>query len=230
MGYHFNTIDGLFRPNYKVYQPFLKKSESKSLNSENVKDYYDSEDINRVKSFMKELSLKKDDLFDTESYNEDILYSSEDYDNFKIELDKFIKKNPEYEPIKDALQNLAALESNYKMDATNNSGSTALGWFQFTDDTRKNYTDQSREEFANDPQTQLLIAAQYYTKLQEEIKRRNGDPNDFVTMYGAWWRPQSAYEYLSNANYNYITRYGESFQDVIQRARNLVNKNGKGNN
>jgi hypothetical protein len=103
MGYHFNTIDGLFRPNYKVYQPFLKKSESKSLNSENIKDSYNSEDINRVKSFMKELSLKKDDLFDTEFYNEDILYSSEDYDNFKIELDKFIKENPEYEPIKDAL-------------------------------------------------------------------------------------------------------------------------------
>jgi hypothetical protein len=103
MGYHFNTIDGLFRPNYKVYQPFLKKSKSKSLNPENVKDSYDLEDINRVKSFMKELSLKKDDLFDTESYNEDILYSSEDYNNFKIELDKFIKENPEYEPIKDAL-------------------------------------------------------------------------------------------------------------------------------
>jgi hypothetical protein len=48
-------------------------------------------------------------------------------------------------------------------------------------------------------------------------------------MYGAWWRPESAYKYLSDTNYNYTTRYGESFQDIIQRARNLVNKNEESN-
>lgn len=145
------------------------------------------------------------------------------YDQFKTELDLFIKNNPNYSGIKDSLDYLAALESSYNLGAKNGSGSSALGWFQFLDTTRRTYNKQSRANFAKDPQAQLMVAAQHYTKLQDMVRKKGGDPNDFVTMYGAWWRPQSAFAYIKDKNYDYTTKYNEKFSDVIGRAKALFN-------
>ncbi|MGN0967095.1 MAG: transglycosylase SLT domain-containing protein [Candidatus Coprovivens sp.] len=48
------------------------------------------------------------------------------------------------------LTSIARLESSFDPLAKN-SGSSALGYFQFLDRTRKDYDSSSREEFANDP-------------------------------------------------------------------------------
>lgn len=233
MSYNFNTIDGLFRPNYKVFKQEVKTSKPESENAgvEPVIVTYKPKDIHRIKSLITEEPVKES--VSPESTTEEIemgyntISPSEGQKYFKQELDKFIEENPEYKNIKDSLYRLAALESSYKMDVTNSAGSGALGWFQFMDGTRKQYNSQTREQFANDPQAQLLAAAQYYTDLQYEIARRGGDPNDFETMYGAWWRPESAYAYLKDPNYDFKTKFGESFQQIRQRARNLVNKDGE---
>ena len=143
------------------------------------------------------------------------------YKEFKTELDKFITNNPKYSDIKDDLDYLAALESRYIKGVENYQGSKALGWFQFMDNTRAPYNKQSRQEFANDAQSQLLTAAKYYRHLQNQIKNRGGDPTDFVTMYGAWWRPSSAYKYITNPNYNYTSDYNEYFLTIRNRAAKL---------
>ena len=143
------------------------------------------------------------------------------YKEFKTELDKFITNNPEYSDIKNDLDYLAALESRYIKDVENYQGSKALGWFQFMDNTRFPYNKQSRQEFANDAQSQLLTAAKYYRHLQNQIKNKGGDPTDFVTMYGAWWRPSSAYKYITNPNYNYTSKYDEDFLTIRNRAAKL---------
>lgn len=143
------------------------------------------------------------------------------YTQFKSELDKFIEKNPNYASIKDSLDYLAALESSYNLGVTNGKGSGALGWFQFLDNTRNIYNKQSRAEFAKDPQAQLMAAAQHYTSLQNSVRNKGGDPNDFVTMYGAWWRPQSAYAYIKDNTHDYKTKYGESFSGIRKRAQEL---------
>ena len=143
------------------------------------------------------------------------------YTQFKSELDKFIEKNPNYASIKDSLDYLAALESSYNLGVTNGKGSGALGWFQFLDNTRNIYNKQSRAEFAKDPQAQLMAAAKHYTSLQNSVRNKGGDPNDFVTMYGAWWRPQSAYAYIKDNTHDYKTKYGESFSNIIKRAQEL---------
>lgn len=143
------------------------------------------------------------------------------YRQFKSELDKFIEKNPNYASIKDNLDYLAALESSYNLGITNGKGSGALGWFQFLDNTRNMYNKQSRADFAKDPQAQLMAAAQHYTSLQNSVRNKGGDPNDFVTMYGAWWRPQSAYAYIKDSTHDYRTKYGESFSSVRKRAQEL---------
>lgn len=147
--------------------------------------------------------------------------SNPGYKEFKNELNTFIKNNPEYSDIKDELDYLAALESRYIKDIENYQGSKALGWFQFMDSTRAPYNNQSRQEFATDSQAQLLTAAKYYKHLQKTIKDKGGDPNDFVTMYGAWWRPASAYNYITNPNYNYTSKYYEDFLTIRNRASKL---------
>lgn len=236
MRYNFNTIDGLFRPNYNVYKPSLNVVKTES--EEPVRVIYNPDNMQRIKSIVLEIPQQENDPIDTEHITTDNHKieiplkhspSSADYEFFMQELEKFIEKNPKYKDIKDSLANLAALESNYKLSIENYQGSGALGWFQFMDNTRSSYNTQTREQFAKDPQAQLLAAAQHYTKLQQDIQKRGGDPNDFVTMYGAWWRPASAYQYLKNPDYDFKTKHNESFQQILQRARNLLNKNGKGN-
>ena len=235
MGYNFSTIDGLFRPNYRVYNsPSSEVSESESTGVEPVLATYKPKDVHRIKSLIREVPQEDDGSSEDGSkkptqYEMEFQIEGSDQKRFKEELDKFISENPEYRDIKDSLYNLAALESAFKMGVTNKAGSGALGWFQFMDGTRYQYNTQSREEFAKDPQAQLLAAAQYYTKLQQEVGVRGGDPDDFVTMYGAWWRPESAYAYIKNPNYDFKTKYNESFQQILQRARNIVNGYGKSN-
>lgn len=148
--------------------------------------------------------------------------NSQDYQNFKQQLDTFINNNAQYASIKDSLDYLAALESRYQMGVENYQGSKALGWFQFMDKTRKPYNNQTRQQFANDAQAQLLTAAKYYTDLQNRVRQWGGDPNDFVTMYGAWWRPESARQYIQNGNHNHRTVYNEDFLTIRQRAQDLL--------
>lgn len=238
MGYNFSTIDGLFRPNYQVYTSPSNDSETESKHVKPMLVTYYPQSIERVKSVLSEAlanAYKYDKTEDpnneqqeqeTQGGNDAV---TPDQDRFIFELNKFITKHPEYKDIKNQLQYLAELESAYQLDATNTAGSTALGWFQFMDYTRKAYNTQTREQFAKDPQAQLLAAAKHYTKLQDEIRKRGGDPNDFTTMYGAWWRPESAYAYLNNSNYDFKTKYNESFKQITQRARNVVSKYEKSN-
>lgn len=235
MSYNFSTIDGLFRPNYKVYSYENKDSKTKQEEDistvEPVIATYKPQDLRRIKSIITEIPSEEGSESKPVRYEVETelagLYPQQDYERFKQEMDIFLDENPEYESIKDSLYRLAALESSYQLEVTNKAGSGALGWFQFMDGTRKAYNTQTREQFAKDPQAQLLAAARYYTDLQYEIARRGGDPNDFETMYGAWWRPESAYAYLKDPNYDFKTKFGESFQQIRQRARNLVNKDGE---
>jgi hypothetical protein len=151
------------------------------------------------------------------------LRQSPHYKVFKQELDKFISQNPEYSDIKEHLDYLAALESTYEQKVPNKGGSSALGWFQFLDSTRTGLGNtQSREDFAKDAQSQLKLAASYYRSLQNQVRRWGGDPTDFVTMYGAWWQPAAAKEFISNPTYDLTTKYGESFSAVHQKAIDLL--------
>ena len=52
MSYNFNTIDGLFQPNYKVYKPSIEILESNSLDLEPKMATYNFQDINRIKSII----------------------------------------------------------------------------------------------------------------------------------------------------------------------------------
>lgn len=237
----FSTIDGLFRPNYHVYDADVKTEEPETESP------YRDENITRVKlltDILKETKTYpeyREELNESPEENNAVVKvdndgevsitlkklredNSQNYATFRQELDKFIEQNPKYTNIKEHLDFLAALESGYKMDIKNAQGSGALGWFQFMDSTRKPYNQQTRAQFAQDPQSQLLAAAKYYTYLQNNIKARGGDHKDFVTMYGAWWRPGSAYAYLKDNKYDFKTQYGESLSGIRKKAQDLLNQ------
>lgn len=148
--------------------------------------------------------------------------STKHYAYFKQELEKFIAAHPEYAGIKNELDYLAASESAYHMGIENTQGSSALGWFQFLDGTRHTYNNQTRQQFAKDPQAQLLAAAQHYTALQRQVRSWGGNPNDFATMYGAWWLPAAAKKGIQNPGYDYKTNYGESLSGIHATARKIL--------
>ena len=208
----------------KVTSDESSRTEDTNVDSTSEQNTIDAQEVNYEPGW----SVKNDSLKTSKAgETSDTTKGNSDYKYFQTQLYTFIKNNPKYKGIMDSLNYLAQLESSYKMDVSNKAGSGALGWFQFMDGTRKSYNTQTRQQFASDPQAQLLAAAQHYTKLQQEVAKRGGDPNDFVTMYGAWWRPESAFKYITDKNYDYTTKYNESFSDIIEKARTILRKYGK---
>lgn len=122
------------------------------------------------------------------------------------------------------LEFLAGLESRYEQGVENYQGSTALGWFQFMDETRHDYNKQSRKDFANDANAQFQAAVDhinfidraYISKWKKEIK--DAGLNDFQALYGFWWNPSDMEKFLKDNNYNRVTKYNESIQKILKRA------------
>ena len=69
------------------------------------------------------------------------------------------------------LTNIAEMESRFNSKAAN-PGSSARGWFQFIDGTRKQLGNtQSRQDFMNDTQGQINLAVNLYNKNNAELAR-----------------------------------------------------------
>lgn len=111
-------------------------------------------------------------------------------------------KDPE---TKELLMLQAARESNFD-SKIRSSSSTASGWFQITDDTRKSHSTYSREEFLNDPREQIRAAyknLKYIWNLSAAKKLlEKGYNKKQITALG-WWRPASLQEVL-NGNFDHV--------------------------
>ena len=133
------------------------------------------------------------------------------YQQFQSQLDEYLKNNPQYEDYRDMLTNIAAMESSFNQYAVN-PASKALGYFQFLDNTRKDYNNMSRQEFANDSQAQFESAIQHLKYLKKRIQRNvdsetiaNSNLTPLQLMYGMWWRPKTMENYLNLGFDNFRT-------------------------
>ena len=120
------------------------------------------------------------------------------YKYFREQLELYAKEhNIDYETV-DILDAIVALESRYDMKASNEN-SSALGWFQFLDGTRSQYTKLNRDKFAKDPQAQIDAAVKHYKYIQNRLKKVKNVHNIELTplqkMYAAWWNPGSLENY-----------------------------------
>lgn len=121
------------------------------------------------------------------------------------------------------LTNIAEMESNFNSNAAN-SGSSARGWFQFIDGTRRQLGNtQSRQDFMNDTQGQINLAVNLYNKNNAELARYkdkiaqlNLTPTQ--TAYGMWWRPASMINYLRTGSDNYQTSDGMTLNKILKKA------------
>lgn len=147
-----------------------------------------------------------------------------DYKQFQSQLDQYFINNPQDESYRDMLTNIAAMESSFKQKATN-KWSSALGYFQFLDGTRKQYNNMSREQFANDSQAQIKTAIAHLKELKDAVQRNidsdiitNSGLTPLQIMYGMWWRPKSMYNYLKTGSDDYSTSDGMNIKKILEKA------------
>lgn len=145
------------------------------------------------------------------------------YDKFVSDFDNYLKLNSQHIGDRDILTSIAALESAYK-PTVSNKHSSALGYFQFLDSTRRDYNNSTREQFANDTNQQFDAAVRHYanikrqlSKYQNEIKKSG--LTDLQVAYGMWWRPASMIKYLKTGKDDYVNQSdGMTLEKILQRA------------
>ena len=117
------------------------------------------------------------------------------------------------------LMKIASLESRFNPKAQSKN-SSAAGYFQFIDSTRKNYSSLSREQFKNSPDAQVLAASQLYDD-NARFLRNNGIAATGEAIAASWLNPTWAKNYYkygisggSDANGTNVVKYINKFRNA----------------
>lgn len=120
---------------------------------------------------------------------------------------------------KTTLMKIASLESRFNPKAQSKN-SSAAGWFQFIDSTRKSYSSLSREQFKNSPDAQVLAASQLYDD-NARFLRNNGIAATGEAIAASWLNPTWAKNYYkygstggSDANGTNVAKYINKFRNA----------------
>lgn len=120
---------------------------------------------------------------------------------------------------KTTLMKIASLESRFNPKAQSKN-SSAAGYFQFIDSTRKSYSSLSREQFKNSPDAQVLAASQLYDD-NARFLRNNGIAATGEAIAASWLNPKWAKNYYkygisggSDANGTNVVKYINKFRNA----------------
>ena len=120
---------------------------------------------------------------------------------------------------KTTLMKIASVESGFNSKAQSKN-SSAAGWFQFIDSTRKDYSSLSREQFKNNVDAQVLAASQFYDD-NARFLRSNGIAATGEAIAASWLNPKWAKNYYkygatggSDANGTSVTKYINKFKNA----------------
>lgn len=120
---------------------------------------------------------------------------------------------------KTTLMKIASLESRFNPKAQSKN-SSAAGYFQFIDSTRKSYSSLSREQFKNNPDAQVLAASQFYDD-NARFLRNNGIAATGEAIAASWLNPTWAKNYYkygiaggSDANGTNVVKYINKFRNA----------------
>ena len=120
---------------------------------------------------------------------------------------------------KTTLMKIASLESRFNPKAQSKN-SSAAGYFQFIDSTRKSYSSLSREQFKNSPDAQVLAASQLYDD-NARFLRNNGIAATGEAIAASWLNPAWAKNYYkygitggSDANGTNVAKYINKFRNA----------------
>lgn len=120
---------------------------------------------------------------------------------------------------KTTLMKIASLESRFNPKAQSKN-SSAAGYFQFIDSTRKNYSSLSREQFKNNVDAQVLAASKLYDD-NARFLRNNGIAATGEAIAASWLNPKWAKNYYkygiaggSDANGTNVIKYINKFRNA----------------
>ena len=120
---------------------------------------------------------------------------------------------------KTTLMKIASIESRFNPKAQSKN-SSAAGYFQFIDSTRKSYSSLSREQFKNSPDAQVLAASQLYDD-NVRFLRNNGIAATGEAIAASWLNPTWAKNYYkygivggSDANGTNVAKYINKFRNA----------------
>ena len=195
-------LDLDFTPRQYQYIPELNTGDF-HINGLNLDGYFS---INKAKEPVQYKSNQLKLNHNTPSKNKQILEQT---------LDKYgITGNK-----KTTLMKIASVESKFDPKAQSKN-SSATGWFQFIDSTRKNYSSLSREQFKNSPDAQVLAASQLYDD-NAEFLRSNGIAATGEAIAASWLNPKWTKNYYkygvtggSDANGTNVAKYINKFRNA----------------
>lgn len=138
---------------------------------------------------------------------------------FNKAMDSYLAKHPEDAKYRDTLTKIAEKESNFN-PTIKNSASSASGYFQFIDSTRKQYSPNlTKEQFLANPEEQISAAVKL-------LKANRKSSSKFANLrglsqlqvdYGMWFSPKALTNYLKTGNSNFKDAQGTSLMKALNK-------------
>lgn len=141
---------------------------------------------------------------------------------FEQEMNKYMAAHPQDQQYRNTLTTIAKKESNFKQHAAN-SASSAVGWFQFINSTRRSVMPNlTKQEFINSPQAQISAAVKLLKMnraISNQFKNRRG-LSQIQIDYGMWFSPKALRNYLDTGYSNFRDSQGTSLINVFNKVKN----------
>ena len=139
--------------------------------------------------------------------------------SFNLAMASYLAKHPEDAKYRQTLTEIAAKESNFN-PTVKNAKSSASGYFQFINSTRKQYAPHlTKEQFLNNPEEQISAAVKLL-KANRNISSKFANLRGLSQLqidYGMWFSPAALSQYLRTGKSNFKDPQGTSLMTVLNK-------------
>ena len=139
--------------------------------------------------------------------------------SFNLAMASYLAKHPEDAKYRQTLTEIAAKESNFN-PTVKNAKSSASGYFQFINSTRKQYAPHlTKEQFLNHPEEQISAAVKLL-KANRNISSKFANLRGLSQLqidYGMWFSPAALSQYLRTGKSNFKDPQGTSLMTVLNK-------------
>lgn len=139
--------------------------------------------------------------------------------SFNLAMTSYLAKHPEDAKYRQTLTEIAAKESNFN-PTVKNAKSSAGGYFQFINSTRKQYAPHlTKEQFLNNPEEQISAAVKLL-KANRNISSKFANLRGLSQLqidYGMWFSPAALSQYLKTGKSNFKDPQGTSLMTVLNK-------------
>ena len=139
--------------------------------------------------------------------------------SFNLAMTSYLAKHPEDAKYRQTLTEIAAKESNFT-PTVKNAKSSASGYFQFINSTRKQYAPHlTKEQFLNNPEEQISAAVKLL-KANRNISSKFANLRGLSQLqvdYGMWFSPAALSQYLKTGKSNFRDPQGTSLMAVLNK-------------